>query len=112
VRQVLEKLHHTAAIAQAHCPATIRYGFGFSFVSFFICSYPGWTIAGRFPRMISSAQRTASEIAATVAGTRFPPSYCANFRAARILAAINSTRLRPLSTGQVYQFRVLFATLN
>jgi len=33
--------------------------------------------------MISSAHRTASEIAATVAGTRFPPSYGASFRAAR-----------------------------
>lgn len=48
---------------------------------------------------ISSAQRTASEMAATVAGTRLPPSYCASLRAARILAAINKTRLRPSSTG-------------
>jgi hypothetical protein len=39
--------------------------------------------------MISSAQRTASDIAATVAGTRFPPSYCASFRAAKIGAAIS-----------------------
>ena len=36
--------------------------------------------------IISSAHRTASAIAATVAGTRFPPSYCASFRAARIAA--------------------------
>jgi hypothetical protein len=35
-------------------------------------------------RIISSAHRTASAIAATVAGTRFPPSYCASFRAARM----------------------------
>ena len=48
--------------------------------------------------MISSAQRTESEIAATVAGTRFPPSYCASLRAARMEAAISSTRLRPSST--------------
>jgi hypothetical protein len=48
--------------------------------------------------MISSAHRTASEIAATVAGTRFPPSYCESFRAARMVAAINNTRLRPSST--------------
>jgi len=48
--------------------------------------------------MISSAHRTASAIALTVAGTFFPPSNCASLRAARILAAINSTRLRPSST--------------
>jgi hypothetical protein len=48
--------------------------------------------------MISSAQRTASAIALTVAGTLFPPSNCASLRAARILAAINSRRLRPSST--------------
>ncbi len=48
--------------------------------------------------MISSAHRTASAIALIVAGTLFPPSNCANLRAARILAAINSTRLRPSST--------------
>jgi hypothetical protein len=47
--------------------------------------------------MISSAHRTASAIALIVAGTLFPPSNCASFRAARILAAINSTRLRPSS---------------
>ena len=49
--------------------------------------------------MISSAQRTASAIALIVAGTLFPPSNCASLRAARILAAINSTRLRPSSTS-------------
>jgi hypothetical protein len=45
--------------------------------------------------MISSAHRTASAIALIVAGTRFVASNCASLRAARILAAINSTRLRP-----------------
>ncbi len=60
--------------------------------------------------MISSAHRTASAIALIVAGSLFPPSNCANFRAARILAAISSTRLRPSSTGRYYQFRFLFAT--
>ena len=59
--------------------------------------------------MISSAQRTASEIAATVAGTRFPLSYCASFRAAKMLAAISSTRLRPSSIEAVYQLRFVFA---
>ena len=58
---------------------------------------------------ISSAQRTASEMAATVAGTRLPPSYCASLRAARILAAINNTRLRPSSTIACYTFRLWFA---
>jgi steroid delta-isomerase-like uncharacterized protein len=41
----------------------------------------------------------ASLIAPTVAGTRVPPSYCASFRAARIAAAISSTRFRPSSTA-------------
>ena len=59
--------------------------------------------------MISSAQRTASAIALTVAGTRLPPSNCASLRAARMLAAINSTRLRPSSTRISLSFRVLFA---
>src|SRR5271155_6011126 len=49
----------------------------------------------------SSAQRTASEIAATVAGTLFPPSNGDNFRAARIAAAIKMTRLRPSSTEAI-----------
>jgi hypothetical protein len=44
-----------------------------------------------------SAHRMASLIALIVAGTRAPPSYCANFRAARIAAAISRTRLRPSS---------------
>lgn len=61
------------------------------------------------PSMISSAQRTASAIALTVAGTLFPPSR-ASLRAARILAAIRSTRFRPSSTMAVYYFRLLFAT--
>ena len=39
---------------------------------------------------ISSAHRTASAIALTVAGTLFPPSNWASLRAARILAAISS----------------------
>ncbi len=38
---------------------------------------------------------------ATVAGTRAPLSYCASFRAARMLAAISSTRLRPSSMSAV-----------
>jgi hypothetical protein len=42
--------------------------------------------------------RTASEIAATVAGTRLPPSYCASFRAARIATMMPITRLRDSST--------------
>jgi len=42
--------------------------------------------------MISSAHCTASAIALTVAGTLFPLSNCASLRAARILAAISSTR--------------------
>ena len=45
--------------------------------------------------MSSSAHRTASAIALRVAGTLFPPSNCASLRAARMLAAINNTRLRP-----------------
>ena len=36
-----------------------------------------------------------------VAGTLFPPSNCANLRAARILAAISNTRLRPSSTRKI-----------
>jgi hypothetical protein len=58
----------------------------------------------------SSAQRTASEMAATVAGTLFPPSNGDNFRAARIAAAIKMTRLRPSSTSREYHVRLLFAT--
>src|SRR5262249_24788549 len=50
-------------------------------------------------RIISSAHRIASLIAAMVAGTRLLPSYCESFRAARIAAAIKSTRLRPSSTN-------------
>jgi len=38
-------------------------------------------------------------MALTVAGIRAPLSYCANFRAARIEAAISNTRLRPSSTS-------------
>ncbi len=40
---------------------------------------------------IRSAHRTASAMALTVAGTRAPLSYCASFRAARMLVAIRST---------------------
>jgi hypothetical protein len=58
--------------------------------------------------MISSAHRTASAMAATVAGTRFPPSYCASFRAAKIDAAINKTRFRPSSTIASYHLSPLF----
>ena len=43
--------------------------------------------------MISSAHRTASAMALSVAGTLFPPSNCASFRAARILAAINEPQV-------------------
>jgi hypothetical protein len=50
---------------------------------------------------ICSAHLIESAMALTVAGTRFPPSYCASFLAAKIDAAINSTRFRPSSTGQV-----------
>jgi len=50
--------------------------------------------------MISSAHRTASAIALIVAGTLFPPSNWASLRAASMLAAINSTRLRPSSTSK------------
>jgi hypothetical protein len=46
---------------------------------------------------ISSAHRTESAMALTVAGTRFPPSHCASFLAAKIDAAISSTRFRPSS---------------
>jgi hypothetical protein len=46
---------------------------------------------------ISSAQRIESAMALTVAGTRFPPSYCASFLAAKIDAAISRTRFRPSS---------------
>src|SRR5437870_12914346 len=48
--------------------------------------------------IIRSAHLTASAMAQIVAGTRAPPSYCASLRAARMLAAINKTRLRPSST--------------
>ena len=43
--------------------------------------------------MICSAQRTASAMALTVAGTRFPPSYRASFRATRIATAISRKRI-------------------
>jgi hypothetical protein len=48
-------------------------------------------------------------MAQIVAGTRAPGSYCASFRAARMLAAISSTRLRPSSIEAVYQLRFVFA---
>ena len=48
--------------------------------------------------IISSAHRTASAIALRVAGTLFLPSNCASLRAARIVAAIRSTRLQPYET--------------
>src|SRR5579872_6272469 len=50
--------------------------------------------------MISSAHLTASEIAATVAGTRLPPSYLASFQAARIAAMMASTRFPPFLHGR------------
>ncbi len=70
----------------------------------FVAGNQNYVIAGHrssMAFMISSAQRTASAIAPIVAGTLFPPSNCANLRAARILDAINSTRLRPSSTQRV-----------
>ena len=48
-------------------------------------------------------------MALTVAGTLAPLSYCASLRAARMLAAMSSTRLRPSSTAAVYHFRFVFA---
>jgi hypothetical protein len=48
--------------------------------------------------MSLSAQRTASLIAETVAGTRLEGSKDESLRAPRIAAAISSTRLRPSST--------------
>ena len=54
--------------------------------------------------IISSAQRTASAIALRVAETLLPPSNCASLRAARMLAAINSTRLRPSSTSAILAY--------
>jgi hypothetical protein len=62
--------------------------------------------------MISSAHLTASAIALTVAGTLFPPSNCASFRAARIPATIANTRLRPSSTVLFQQFRFWFAIMK
>jgi|HubBroStandDraft_6_1064221.scaffolds.fasta_scaffold418927_1 hypothetical protein len=57
------------------------------------CPLPAAIHANHFVRrsissIISSAQRTASAIALTVAGARVPPSYIASLRAARIEAAI------------------------
>lgn len=51
--------------------------------------------------IISSAQRIASAMALTVAGTFFAPSYCGSFLAAKIDAMIPITRLRPSSTQLV-----------
>lgn len=53
----------------------------------FVAGNQNYVIAGHrssMAFMISSAQRTASAIAPIVAGTLFPPSNCANLRAARI----------------------------
>lgn len=58
---------------------------------------------------ILSAQQTASSMAAIVAGTRASGGYWASFLAAKIEAAISTTRLRPSSTQAVYVFRRLFA---
>ena len=54
----------------------------------------------------------ASSIAQIVAGTLAGGSYCASFRAAKIAAAISSTRLRPSSTEAVYHVRFLFVHLG
>ena len=56
-----------------------------------------WSISA----MICSAHMTASAIAQMVAGTLGPAGYCASFRAARMAAAISSTRFRPSSTEAV-----------
>jgi hypothetical protein len=47
--------------------------------------------------LLMVAHRTASEIAVIVAGTRFPPLKVGNFLAARIAAAMSTTRFRPSS---------------
>ena len=44
---------------------------------------------------------TPSAMGSTVGGTRAPLSYCASLWAAKIEAAISSTRLRPSSTPAV-----------
>jgi hypothetical protein len=59
---------------------------------------------------IASAQRTASVIAATVAGTLFPPSKLDSFLAAKIAAAMSKTRLRPHPFTAWYLIRRFFAT--
>src|SRR5436853_47932 len=53
--------------------------------------------------MIRSAQRIESAMALIVAGTCASLPYGASFRAARMLAAIKSTRLRPSSTPKPIQ---------
>src|SRR6266849_2956476 len=58
---------------------------------------------------ICSAYRIASAIALIVAGTRAGASYCASFRAARMAAAISSTRFRPSSIPAGYHIRFSFA---
>jgi hypothetical protein len=60
-----------------------------------LCYFTGQRLSISF--RISSAQRSPSPIALTVAGTLVPPSYWASLRAARIDAAMSSTRLRPSS---------------
>jgi hypothetical protein len=62
--------------------------------------------------MISSAHRIESAMAQTVAGTRFPGSYCVNRRAARIEAAISRTRLRPSSIKSSYVFAFYSPTMD
>src|SRR5260370_4369602 len=70
----------------------------------FILFYPYLSLPSAFTghrrsisAKISSAHLIASAMAATVAGTRFPPSQFASFRAAKIDAAMSSTRFRPSS---------------
>jgi hypothetical protein len=58
--------------------------------------------------IIRSAVVIASEIAVSLAGDGLP-SHCASFRAARMLAAISRTRLRPSSICSVYHLRFPFA---
>jgi hypothetical protein len=72
-----------------------------------LCYFTGQRLSISF--RISSAHLSPSAIALTVAGTLAPPSYWASFLAARIDAAIRSTRLRPSSTHEAYHIRLLFA---
>jgi hypothetical protein len=58
--------------------------------------------------MIRSAIVIASAMADSNAGDGRPSQF-ASLRAARMLAAISKTRLRPSSTAEIYHVRLLFA---